>query len=448
MKRRTPTTYRSLLAALLALALCLAPCLALAGGVNVEEARSSVFRVAVRDASGTVVSFGSAFYAGKLEDNPVLVTNYHVVSKNPEGVNLWLNAQTELHCQVLASLENTDIALLTLEDPLEGRSPLPLGTEAEAGVTVGDDVYALGFPTADISDTMTSYAEDVSVTKGVISKKSTWLSVPYYQSDVAINGGNSGGPLLHESGAVIGVCTMKMEQAEGIGGAIMIEEVLGLMQEEGASYVKLSEYTSASPDASSQPSAQPAEETVQPDASQIEETPATQTAGQTVVKRNTAGIWIGVFAVSALLFLGLIAYLLMVKKRRGAGAEGFVLPTLKKVRGYVVGKNGAYAGAIISIGNETVFFGRDPQQCQMVFDASQQQISRVHCSLRYDETLGCFLLENYSKNGTYLGDGRPIEDGRPARLESGDSFYLADSHNLFELIDKKSGPVSFWTRGS
>lgn len=99
MKRRTPTTYRSLLAALLALALCLAPCLALAGGVNVEEARSSVFRVAVRDASGTVISFGSAFYAGKLEDNPVLVTNYHVVSKNPEGVNLWLNAQTELHCQ-------------------------------------------------------------------------------------------------------------------------------------------------------------------------------------------------------------------------------------------------------------------------------------------------------------------------------------------------------------
>lgn len=95
----------------------------------------------------------------------------------------------------------------------------------------------------------------------------------------------------------------------------------------------------------------------------------------------------------------------MVKKRRGAGAEGFVLPTLKKVRGYVVGKNGAYAGAIISIGNETVFFGRDPQQCQMVFDASQQQISRVHCSLRYDETLGCFLLENYSRNGTYLGDG-------------------------------------------
>lgn len=41
-----------------------------------------------------------------------------------------------------------------------------------------------------------------------------------------------------------------------------------------------------------------------------------------------------------------------------------MLPTLKKVRGYVVGKNGAYAGAIISIGNETVFFGRDPQQCQ------------------------------------------------------------------------------------
>lgn len=185
-------------------------------------------------------------------------------------------------------------------------------------MTVGDDVYALGFPTADISDTMTSYAEDVSVTKGVISKKSTWLSVPYYQSDVAINGGNSGGPLLHESGAVIGVCTMKMEQAEGIGGAIMIEEVLGLMQEEGVSYVKLSEYTSASPDASSQPSAQPAEETVQPgrlpdrgnpgDPDRRPDRGQAQHGGH--LDRRVRGVGPALPR--------LIAYLLMVKKRRGA----------------------------------------------------------------------------------------------------------------------------------
>ncbi len=413
----------SLAACLLAAVLFLVPVCALASGVTAEQARQSVFRMAVRGQDGEVTAFGSAFCVGTLGEKAALLTNYHVVSGNTDGVYLWMGAGEEKQCEVAAYLEDKDIALLTVEETM---TPLPLG--GSEGVEAGDDVYVLGFPTASISDTLSSYPEDVSVSKGCISRTGTWLSVPYYQIDAAINAGNSGGPLLHSAdGLVVGVCTMKMEGAEGIGGAVMIEEALPLLDEQKVSYTRVTSseegplpVTTLSPETQSQ---------------------STQPEAQPAPRRNTFGIWIGVFAVSALLFACLLGCLLAIRFHRKRDAAPKKADAMR-VRGYVVGKRGPYAGAIVSLGGETVFFGRDPQQCQMVFGAEQPQISRVHCSLRYDEEEGCFLLENYSRNGTFLSDGRPIENGRPARLSSGDSFYLADRENLFELIDKKSGPVS------
>ena len=89
-----------------------------------------------------------------------------------------------------------------------------------------------------------------------------------------------------------------------------------------------------------------------------------------------------------------------------------------------MGLKGTYAGAVIALGGETIFFGRDPQRCQLVFDASDTTISRVHCSVRYDAERKCFILENYSRNGTFLEGDRPLNDGDAADLRSGDIFYL------------------------
>ena len=104
--------------------------------------------------------------------------------------------------------------------------------------------------------------------------------------------------------------------------------------------------------------------------------------------------------------------------------------------GYIVGLKGTYAGAVIALGGETIFFGRDPQRCQLVFDASDTTISRVHCSVRYDAERKCFILENYSRNGTFLEGDRPLNDGDAADLRSGDIFYLVDRGCMFEVRDK------------
>ena len=108
----------------------------------------------------------------------------------------------------------------------------------------------------------------------------------------------------------------------------------------------------------------------------------------------------------------------------------------KKEQGYIIGIKGTYAGAVIALNGETVFFGRDPQRCQLVFDEKDDTVSRVHCSVRYDAERDCFTLENYSGNGTFLADGRRLEDGDAADLHSGDRFYLVDQHILFEVNDQ------------
>jgi len=420
---------KKLLQALLCLLLgisLLAPISSLAA-VSVEDACASVFRLAVADADGTVVSFGSSFYVGDLDDKPVLLTNYHVISKNPEGVYLWLGAQSRLKCRVVASLEETDIALLALDTPLEGKQPLPLGRIED--VSVGDTVYALGFPTADISNTMASSAEDVTVTRGCVSKKSSWRDVSYYQMDAALNAGNSGGPLLHENGRVIGICTMKMEQTEGIGGAIVIEEAQTLLAQNG---MRLPEEDMLPAAAVEQTQTTPIPvTTLSPEEMQNTQRP------QVAPRLDTSRIWIGVFLVSALLFtVFFLSFLLLRRKKQG-------LPqwTVRRPRGpygYVLGLAGAYTGAVITLSEDTVFFGRDPQQCQMVFDTSQSQISRVHCSLRYDKRARAFLLENYSKNGTFLENGTRVEDGKPERLSFGMCFYLGDSRNAFQLMESQT----------
>jgi hypothetical protein len=75
-------------------------------------------------------------------------------------------------------------------------------------------VYAVGTP----------IGLDLSVARGIVSHTGRRLGdVVFLQTDLAVNPGNSGGPLLDEYGRVVGVVTAKATQAEGIGFAAPIE---------------------------------------------------------------------------------------------------------------------------------------------------------------------------------------------------------------------------------
>lgn len=395
-----------------------------------DEAKYSVFRVATKDENGTVVAFGSCFGVGESAPIEYLLTNYHVVADNEEGVYVWMGKDTEIKCEVVVGEPDKDIAVLKVETPID-EEPLPLGTEDM--VKMGDDVFALGYPTNDISNAITSYPDDVSASKGIISKMSTWNNVRYYQIDAALNQGNSGGPLLHENGYVIGIATMKMNDTEGINGAIRIEEALDALASVGVQ-VKMATLTTASDSPSLTASPTPvASPSLSPSLTTSPTPIVTQQEGTS--SGGGAAVWLIIFILAALAFIGVVGY--MVLKRRGGVANLMenVLPNREK-GGYIVGIKGTYAGAVIALGGETVFFGRDPQRCQLVFDNTENTISRVHCSVRYDTEKKCFTLENYSRNGTFLEGGRQLNDGDAADLRSGDIFYLVDRDCMFEVRDK------------
>jgi S1-C subfamily serine protease len=120
-----------------------------------------------------------------------------------------------------------DLVMLKVDDSrLSERSVLPLRRTDELGL--GNSVYTLGFPgIADNvivgGDDLPSRPSDATVTAGIVSKlNATMLETDESENEIVIqhtaqiNGGNSGGPLLDKTGAVVGVNTWSTVEVSGL----------------------------------------------------------------------------------------------------------------------------------------------------------------------------------------------------------------------------------------
>ena len=136
-------------------------------------------------------AFGSAFFISK---DGYLLTNHHVVEDASE-VTIVLNDRREIDAKVVGSDARTDVALLKVS----GSNFPSLATGNIDQLKVGQPVLAIGSP----------FGFDYSASAGIVSAKSRNMlgetSVPFIQTDVALNPGNSGGPLFHQQGQVVGV---------------------------------------------------------------------------------------------------------------------------------------------------------------------------------------------------------------------------------------------------
>ena len=152
-------------------------------------------------------SVGSGFLIG---DGYVL-TNHHVVD-GAESITVRLSDRRELQARVVGSDEGYDVALLKLEGKDAGSLPaLRLG--ASAALRPGQWVVAIGSP----------LGLEQSVTAGIVSALGRsggpgQQYVPFIQTDVAINRGNSGGPLLNTSGEVVGINSQILSNSGGYMG--------------------------------------------------------------------------------------------------------------------------------------------------------------------------------------------------------------------------------------
>ena len=103
--------------------------------------------------------------------------------------------------------------------------------------------------------------------------------------------------------------------------------------------------------------------------------------------------------------------------------------------GVVVGIAGKYAGANFDMldGSELVF-GRDPQSANIIFDQTASDISRRHCSVKFDGKANQYVVTDYSSTGTFLEGSIQIEKGQPKTLAKGTVIYLGGSkQNGFRL---------------
>ena len=149
-----------------------------------------------------------------------LLTNAHVVAQASE-VTVKLTDKREFKAKVIGFDRKTDVALLKIE-----ASNLPAVKLGNPGETkVGEWVVAIGSP----------FGFDNTVTAGIVSAKSRELPdeayVPFLQTDVAVNPGNSGGPLFNMKGEVIGINSQIYSRSGGYQGlsfAIPIDVALNI----------------------------------------------------------------------------------------------------------------------------------------------------------------------------------------------------------------------------
>ncbi|MBE6914475.1 MAG: trypsin-like serine protease [Ruminococcaceae bacterium] len=170
---------------------------------------------------------GSGFIIS--EDGYVL-TNYHVIAEAVKGshdIKVLRSDGTTYIAEVIGYEEENDVAVLKI-DAEEALSAAVVGNSDE--MLVGEQVYAIGNPLGELEYTLTSgkvSAMDREIRSTDASTGQT-TTINMFQTDAAINSGNSGGPVYNSRGEVIGIATAKYSETgiEGLGFAIPINDAI------------------------------------------------------------------------------------------------------------------------------------------------------------------------------------------------------------------------------
>lgn len=337
-----------------------------------------------------------------------------------------------------------DIAILKLEEPTNKRIALLVKDSDQ--VQVGDEATALGFPgvSDNVQDpeTINHGVEDVTVTKGIVSKrvKPNGRDYDSFQMDASINHGNSGGPLVDKNGYVIGMNTLGNAKDSNMNYAIVSNEILEVLNSERIGYKttalknpallsliavgiiflaggiimlvipsgKKTAAAGAVAGAAAGTRAVPGQPQAGVNPYAAQQRPVAQGYPQQAGARVAAA---GVQPQAA--------------AQPSASSQG--RPVLKCIKGQ-------FAGKAFDLSRGKVVLGRDPASCNLVFNKETPGISSKHCQMSYDAASGSFLLTDLgSSYGTYTGGGKKLEPNVPERLSAGDSFYLADENVKFQI---------------
>ena len=193
------------------------------------QIKSADFSAIVNDVLESVVSVRTDKGQGSgaiIDERGYVVTNLHVIN-GVSRIEAYTYSKKTYDASIVGYDSAADIAVLKIsQDNLKS-----LKFADSDGVGVGEKVIALGNPAG----------LDFTVTEGIISaRRDASNGLLYFQTDVPLNPGNSGGPLVDKKGEIVGINNFKVGGLESLGFALASDDaaraVKNIMEQANVSY--------------------------------------------------------------------------------------------------------------------------------------------------------------------------------------------------------------------
>jgi len=182
---------------------------------------SSDFSDIIKDTIESVVSIKTDVSQGSgfiVDERGYVITNYHVLN-DASFIKVFPYKRSSENAELIGYDSNMDIALLKINGDYDY---LRFGDSDN--MEVGEKVIAMGNP----------FGLSFSVTEGIISslnREGPSGKDVYLQTDVPLNPGNSGGPLINKEGKVIGINNFKIGGAESLGFSLESNQAIATINE-------------------------------------------------------------------------------------------------------------------------------------------------------------------------------------------------------------------------
>ena len=394
--------FAAALLAVLVLSLSAAP--ALAGFDQTALDGIVMVTTGAPDANGKMSYWrGTGFFIGtEGEDPQYIITNCHVVEEfilagkalGGGQLHVLFDKDDEAEAYLVDYDAEKDVAVLRLAEATDKRVPLLLKEPSED--SLGSEAHAVGYPlTADITiQAVNSFSQkDATVTTGSISRFLTESGTgrKLIQTDAALSGGNSGGPLIDGSGAVIGVNTAGSNLDQNLFYAVSISEVLPLLQKNSIPYAMTEE----------------------------------KAGGGIPV------LYIGIAAGAMLLLIIIVVAVLQSRKKKPAQAAPAVQAARNQTGSPILRSMAPqHGGMVVQLHGSPVQLGRDANLCRLVYQDGTPGVSNKHCQVYYDQRESVFVVTDLNSTyGTFLSNGQRIASNTPVKLPPRSSFYLGETDN-------------------